>query len=131
MTDSGAQGGLFASLRGLLATAAALLKTRGELLAAELEEERLRLLGLILYGAMALFLLGVGAVFLAVFLTVLLWESHRLLVLGMFAAAFLTAGFIAWAVARRLAGAKSPLFSASLAELELDRAALESAPHRR
>ncbi|WIM04953.1 MAG: phage holin family protein [Candidatus Nitricoxidivorans perseverans] len=126
MTGPGARSGLLNSLRSLLATAVALLKTRGELLAAELEEEKLRLLGLLLYGATAFLLLGVGAVFLAVFLTVLLWESHRLLVLGMFSAVFLTAGLIAWAVARRLACAKSRLFSDSLAELELDRAALES-----
>ena len=73
---------------------------------------------------LALLLLGMGTVFLAVFLTVLLWESHRLLVLGAFSAAFLTAGFIAWTVARRLAGTKSRLFSASLAELEADESAL-------
>lgn len=116
--------GLAASLRGLLATAVALLKTRGELLATEVEEERLRLLGLLLHGAAALLLMGMGVVFLAVFLTVLLWESYRLLVLGVFSAAFLTAGFIAWTVARRLAGTKSRLFSASLAELEADESAL-------
>lgn len=126
----GEPGGLLGSLRGLLATAVALLKTRGELLAAELEEEKLRLLGLLLYGAMALLLLGVGAVFLAVFLTVLLWESHRLLVLGVFSAVFLTAGVIAWTVAQRLAGTKSRLFSDSLTELELDHAALKPAPYR-
>ncbi|MDP2810247.1 MAG: phage holin family protein [Rhodocyclaceae bacterium] len=124
MSDASPRGGLLASLRGLLATAAALLKTRVGLLATELEEEKLRLLGLLFYGAAALLLLGVGAVFLAVFLTVLLWESHRLLVLGMFAAAFMTAGFIAWTVARRLADTKSQLFSASLAELDLDESAL-------
>jgi uncharacterized membrane protein YqjE len=77
------------------------------------------------YGAAALLLLGAGVVFLAIFLTVLLWESNRLLVLGGFTAAFLICGGIALLMAWRFAHAKTRLFSSSLAELAEDRAALE------
>ncbi|MDE2442329.1 MAG: phage holin family protein, partial [Betaproteobacteria bacterium] len=72
--------GLFASLKGLLGTSLTLLQTRLQLLATELEEERQRLLALLLWGAVAVLALGAGAIFLAIFLTVLLWDSQRLLV---------------------------------------------------
>lgn len=124
MTD--APPGLFASLRGLAATAVGLAKTRLELLVTEFEEEKLRLVGLLGYGAVALLMLFVGLVFLAVFVTVLLWDSHRLLALGIFSALFLGGGLVALAAALRLARRPSRLFSASLAELGRDQSVLES-----
>jgi uncharacterized membrane protein YqjE len=68
------------------------VQNRLQLLGVELAEERGRLLSLLTYGAIALICLSAGLVFLAVFLTVLLWDSHRLLALGMFSALFLGAG---------------------------------------
>ena len=65
-----------------------------------------------------------GLVFLATFLTVLLWDSHRLLALGVFSALFLGAGIICLSLAMSLARSGSKLFSASLAELRKDREAL-------
>lgn len=117
--------GLFSSLRRLLASGVATLQTRLELLAVELQEERARVLGLLAYGVAALILLVAGVVFLAVFLTVLWWDSHRLLALGVFSALFLAAGAAALAFAVRLARGGSRLFAASLAELAQDRAALD------
>ena len=117
-------GGLLASLRGLLGTGLGLLQTRLELLATELEEEKLRLLGLLGYGAAALLLLGAGIVFLAIFLTVLFWDSNRLLVLGSFTAAFLIGGGVTLFMAWRCAHTRTRLFSSSVAELAEDRAAL-------
>lgn len=117
-------GGLFASLRGLLASVIELLHNRLELFGTELEEEKLRLLGLLAYGAAAFFLLGAGVVFLGIFLTVLFWDSNRLLVLAFFTAAFLIGGGFALYKARAHALAETRLFAASLAELTRDRAAL-------
>ena len=116
---------MLASLRGLLATALALLQARFELLATELEEEKLRLLGVLAYGAAALLLLSIGAVFLAIFLTLLWWDTHRLLVLGSATLVFLLGGIGAWRLARRQIGGGSRLFAASLAELKQDRNALQ------
>lgn len=124
MTTSSPRGGLFASLRGLFGTAIRLLQTRLELLGTEIEEEKLRLLGLLGFGAAAFLLLGAGIVFLAIFLTVLLWDSNRLLVLGGLSALFLICGLIALVMARRCAQTRTRLFSASLAELAQDLAAL-------
>lgn len=120
--------GLLASLRRLLASALALAQTRLELLLTELEEERLHLLSLAAYGIAAVFLLGLGLLFLLIFLTVLFWDSHRLLVLGGFTALFLIAGGIAASLAMRHAHRKKRPFAATMAELGRDRAALESPP---
>ncbi|MBP6636796.1 MAG: phage holin family protein [Sulfuritalea sp.] len=116
--------GLFASLKGLFGTSLALAQNRLQLLGVELAEERGRLLSLLTYGAIALICLSAGLVFLAVFLTVLLWDSHRLLALGVFSALFLGAGIATLLVAVNFARAGSTLFKASLAELARDREAL-------
>lgn len=122
MTD--ARPGLYASVKGLLGTALTLLQTRVQLLATELEEERQRLLSLLLWGAVATAAMGAGLVFLAIFLTVLLWDTHRLLVLGIFTAFFLGLGLLAAYLAWKLGTSPSGLFTASMAELSRDRAAL-------
>lgn len=120
--------GLFSALRGTLATGLALLGNRLDLLGTELAEEKARTLSLLAWGAAALILLGAGLVFLAVFLTVLFWDSHRLLALGVFAALFLAGGGGALAMTIGLARKSSPVFAASLAELGKDREALLRGP---
>jgi uncharacterized membrane protein YqjE len=124
MSQAPASGGLLASARALLATVVAMLQTRLELLATELEEEKVRLGEMLAYAALAFFFLGFGVVLLALFLTVLLWDSHRLLALGVASALFLSAGLLAVAAVARRGRAGSRLFAASLAELAQDREAL-------
>lgn len=114
------QRGLFASTKGLLATGITLLRNRLELLGVELAEERVRLLSLLAYGAAAFVCIAAGLIFLAIFLTVLLWDSHRLLALGVFSALFLGAGVASLTLAMNLSRSGSKLFSASLAELRKD-----------
>jgi len=113
-------------LRGFATTSVALLRTRLELLKVEAHEEVGRIAGLLVW-AIAAVLLGIaGLIFFAVFVTVLLWESHRLLALGIFAALFLAAASMAIAMAVRLARQGSQLFAASLAELRRDEDVLRS-----
>lgn len=125
VNDRPPNGGLFASLSGLIATAIALLRTRLELLATELEEEKLRLLSILIYAAAAFFMLGAGVVLLAIFLAVLFWDSHRLLVMGGLTAVFLLGGSVALLLVLRQVRAGSRLFSASLAEMARDHQALQ------
>lgn len=122
---SEASSSLFASLRGFVATSVALLRTRLELLKIEAQEEVGRVRGVLVWGIAAMLLGVVGVVFLAIFLTVLLWDSHRLLVLGVFAALFLAAAAVAIFTVLRLARQGSQLFAASLAELRQDETALK------
>lgn len=118
-------GGLLHSLRNLAGTAVAVAHTRLELLSVELQEERLRLGSLILYATAAAFFLGFGAVLLAVLLTVVFWDSHRLLALAVSTALFLAAGAVCTVAARRRSREGSRLFRASLEELSRDREALD------
>ena len=112
------------SLHGIVDAGLQTAQTRLELLAVELQEEKLRLTGLALNTVLAGLLLGFGLVFLMVFLTVLFWEEHRLLALGISTAVCIGGGLIAASNAARAFRSGTKLFSASLAELTRDRAAL-------
>ncbi len=120
--------GIFASLRGALGSGLSLLQTRLMLLVTEVEEEKQRVVGLLVWGLVATLGLGIGLVFLAVFLTVLWWDSHRLLVLGGSAFVFCLFGIAACVFFMRLRRTPSALFAASLAELAEDRASLRGKP---
>ena len=61
------------SLHGIVDAGLQTVQTRLELLAIELQEEKLRLAGLALNAVLAGLLLGFGLMFLLVVLTVLLW----------------------------------------------------------
>lgn len=113
------------SLRGLAATLLGLAQVRLELLSVEAREEALRLGEILLYGAIALTMLSVGVAFLAIFLTVLLWDSHRLLALAVFATLFLSGGIVAAWAARDRVRQGSRLFTESIRELQKDRTKLE------
>jgi uncharacterized membrane protein YqjE len=115
---------LFASAKGLLGTGVTLLHNRLELLGVELAEERSRLYSMLAYGGAAFLCLAAGLIFLAIFVTVLMWDSNRLLALGVFSALFLGAGIASLMLTLSLARSGSKLFSASLAELRKDTDAL-------
>jgi uncharacterized membrane protein YqjE len=117
--------GLFSSLKGTAATLVAIFRTRLELLASELEEEKLRLLSLLLFALGALFFLALGLVVLVVLCATLFWES-RVAVFAIFTAFFLGgAGLLAVLCVRQIKRG-SGLFSASIAELGADLAQLRT-----
>jgi uncharacterized membrane protein YqjE len=116
--------GLLASLRRLLATLTGVVATRLELLANELQEERLRLVQMLLFALFAVFCLCMGVLLLSLFLVVLFWDEHRLAVLAGLTLAFFAAGGWLLLLLRSRWRQGSRLFSASLAELAKDRQAL-------
>ena len=116
--------GLMGSARRLTGTLIAIVSTRLELLANELQEERLRLTQMLLLALIALFLLGNGLILLNAFIVVLFWDSHRLLALGLLCVVYLVAGVAVTMSLRAKAQAGSKLFAASLAEFDKDRQAL-------
>lgn len=113
--------GLMESLKRMAGTLLAILQTRIELLSNEMEEERLHIGRMFLYGGIALLFFGLAIMLLTMFVLVLFWDSHRLLMLGGFAALFFVAGLLAYNALRRVARERSKLFSTSLAELANDR----------
>lgn len=116
--------GLFASLRRLLGSSAELAQVRLELLATELQQEKLRVLEALAWVGVAMLAFGVAMVLLAVFVVLLFDERHRLAALGVVVLVYLGGAALAWRAARaRLREGGGP-FEASLAELRRDRAAL-------
>ncbi len=119
-------GGLMGSAKRLLDTLLGVVATRLELLANELQEERLRLTQMLFFALAALFFLGMTVLVLTVFVVVLFWDEHRLVVLFMLSVFFFLAGLLMAMLYRQQARAKPRLFAASLAELHADRQPLES-----
>jgi len=119
MPEAGA--GLMGSVKRLAATLTSIVSTRLELLANELQEERLRLTQMLLFALFALFCFGMALLLFTVFIVVLFWDDHRLAVLGALSLVFFVSGSLAAVLLRGKAQEKSRLFSASLAELEKDR----------
>jgi uncharacterized membrane protein YqjE len=118
---------LLASLRQLALTALAMAHTRLALAGVELEEELQRLLGLLL-SLLGLLVFGLVGVLTATLLVVLAVDAaQRVTVLACFAVAYLgLAGWFVWRVQRMLA-TRPPFLHATLAEMERDREALQSA----
>lgn len=119
--------GLFTSVKALLGSLLGMAQTRLELLASELEEERLRLIRLLFYSLLMLFFFCLGIVLLTLLVIAVFWDTQRLLAIGLATASYL--GIAAWLAAYVVnqARRKPRLFSASIAELAADRAALASA----
>ena len=121
-----ADSGLMGSVKRLLSTLTSIASTRLELLANELQEERLHLTQMLLFTLFALFCFGVGILLLTVFIVVLFWDDHRLAALGMLSALFFALGALMTMVLRDKTQIKSRLFSASLAELAKDQEQLKA-----
>lgn len=118
--------GLMASLRNLAAHAVAILRTRLDLLATEFQEERLRLAQVAFWSVLALVFLSVAVVMFTLLIVVVFWDTHRVTVVALLAVGYLVLGLgIGFWVRSRLRS-KSPLFSASLAQLAKDHEQLNS-----
>ena len=109
------------SIKRLLSSLTSIATTRLELLANELQEERLHITQMLFFALLALFCFGVGTLLLTAFIVVLFWDEHRLATLGGLSALFFVLGTLLSISLRNKAQAKSKLFSASLAELAKDR----------
>ena len=117
--------GLMGSVKGLLSTLTCIASTRLELFANELQEERLRLTQMLLFTLSALFSFCMGILLLTAFIVVLLWDEHRLAVLGVLSAVFFVLSALLFMLLRDKSQQQSSLFSDSLAELAKDREKLE------
>lgn len=106
----------------------ALGRIRLELLAIEVQEEKDRIALLLLWSVLTALAAGFGAVFVALFVTVVLWDTHRLAALGGSAALFVALAVLGVLRLQRLAGRHTTLFQSSIAELRQDGAALRKEP---
>lgn len=125
---AGTTGGVSGPVRRLGASLLALGRIRLELLAIEVQEEKDRIASLLLWAVLTALMAGFAAVFVALFITVALWDSYRLAALGVSAALFIgLAVWGAWRV-RGLTADQPTLFQSSIAELRHDSDALRRGP---
>ena len=118
--------GVLASLRGLVATAIAITHNRLQLLASDLEEQRVRALQMIVLGAVAFFCGAVAVLLVSAWIVIALWDQYRLLTLGFLAIVYFAGCVIALALLRSRMVARPRMFASSLAELHRDEDLLRS-----
>ena len=118
--------GVLSSLRSLGDGLLASIQGRLELIAIELQEEKLRLIQTFIWISAAVFSGLLAIVFASLTLVYLFWDSARLAVLGgltLFYVATLVA--VVWAFRRYLARQPNP-FAATLEEIGEDRACIRN-----
>ena len=129
LTGPPASGGLFDSLRRLLATTLGIAQVRLELFGTELEAEKLRLFDALWRAALGLLLLGVALVLAVAFVLLLFWDGYRLPALGVGTLLFVAAGAgLLWRARTLLRSGEGGPFALSLGELQRDRDGLQPVP---
>lgn len=108
------------SLRGLLATAVGIGRTRLELLSVELREELQRITGVLLWGVVAILATAAGLFFAVVAVILVYWDTHRILATALAAAGFFAVAIGALLVVRARLQANPGFLQATLAELHQD-----------
>ena len=117
--------GLLDSLRNLAHTLLALVQTRIEIFASEMDEERTRLARIVVLALSALFCLGLAIILVVLLVAVIFWEENRLLAIGVLAGLFALAGIAALLWLRSEIVKRPKFLAATLAELRKDERELE------
>lgn len=120
-----AHGSLLQSIKHLGRTALGAAQTRLEILATEIEEERVRLEQMLLVALAAAFCLAMAIVLTAGVVVLYFWDSHRLLAAGVLAALFFAAGAALALMLRQQAKSRPKAFAVTRGELAKDRDALQ------
>jgi uncharacterized membrane protein YqjE len=119
--SDGPVSGLFKSISNLFATLIAIAQTRIELLTTELQAEVQRSGEIIVWTLVALLSAAMALLWIAIFVVVLLWDTHRVLaglaVIAFFSLLAITAGVVLRAKIR----SKPRLLEGTRAELAKDR----------
>jgi uncharacterized membrane protein YqjE len=123
--ESGHATGLLESLRNLGKTFLAVLQTRLEIFASEIDEQGALLARIAVLAAVAALCLGLAVILVVLFVAVLFWDTNRLLAIGAMAAVFLAGGITAVLVLVATIRRPPRLLAATLAELRKDKSKLE------
>jgi len=123
--EAGHTESLLESLRNLAKTFAALVQTRVEIFASEIDEERARLARIAVLAVVAAFCLGLGVVLFVLLIAVVFWENNRLLAIAVLAGFFVFGGLVALLALRSAVRQRPKFLSATLAELRKDEKELD------
>jgi len=115
---------VFIAAKRLLGSLLATGETRLRLAVLELEEERARLVGLLLLAGLALILLLLGIGVLTTLVIVAFWDSYRLTAIGVSAGVLLGGGLLLCLRVRQLARRRT-LLASTLKHLATDRELVE------
>jgi uncharacterized membrane protein YqjE len=115
---------LLDSLRNFARTSVAILQTRLEIFASELDEQRELLAKIAVLAAVAAFCLALVVILLVLFIVVLFWDTNRLLAIGALSGVFAVSGAIALRMLRSALKQRPKLLAATLSELRKDRSRL-------
>jgi len=112
---------LFASLRSFWAVLVAILYTRLDLVSAELEDEAVRALKLVVAGLISVLSLFMAFFWATFFILALFWDtSYRLWVIGAIFAIFFVVGLALFATAKSMITNRPRFLSQTIAELKRD-----------
>lgn len=128
MSGSGSREGLFASLKNIAVTLVAIGQTRLELLANEVETQKLTVLRMLLLALGMMFCAVVAAVLLVALAALLLWEQ-RVVVVAVGVVVFVGGAAWCWRAMMRIVNTPEPAFAGTLAELREDMRRLQEASH--
>jgi uncharacterized membrane protein YqjE len=117
--------GIVRSGRRMLAILVSMARTRLNLLAVELMQEKSRIWLLLVLTALALIFASMALLSLSLLVIVAFWEDNRLLAIGCLLAFYIAATIVTLVVLQRKAKIGSSLFAGTLHELSKDSAALE------
>lgn len=117
--------GFVASVRGLTRSLLALLRTRAELLAVELEEEKERRKEMLILAVVGALFLALGIQLATLLFVVIFWDTYRIEAIGGVTGLYLgIAAWAFWRLRRKWRTSPTP-FAASLEELAKDMDALQ------
>jgi uncharacterized membrane protein YqjE len=123
--EAGHTESLLESLRNLAKTFIALVQTRIEIFASEVDEERTRLARIMVLALTGLFCIGLAMVLFVLLIAVLFWENNRLLAIGVLAGCFALGGLVALLLVRSEIRERPKFLAATLAELRKDEKELD------
>lgn len=113
-------GGLFDSLRALLATLVAMAHTRVDLFGTEVEEELRRVVARVVGLMVVLALASLALLFSALVVIAAFWDTHRVAAVACVAAGFIALALVAFVILRGRTQRQSRLLASTLGELERD-----------
>lgn len=122
--EGAARGGLLHSVKHLAHTLLGAAQTRLEIFANEIDEERARLEQLLLLALAAAFCAGMALILGAAFVVIYFWDTHRLLAVGLLAAAFMGMAAALGLILRARVKTRPKPFAITRSELAKDGAML-------
>jgi uncharacterized membrane protein YqjE len=118
--------GIVISAKSFVANLIAIIGTRLEIAASELEEERLRLSEMMAWAAFTMLFGTLGLIFLSLLFVAAFWDEHRLMTLGVITIVYFVLALLAGMQLRKRLDSKSKLFSVTVEELRKDQEGLRS-----